>query len=33
MSNFFDMPGELKVTELSWPTKVVLGPGASPQKT
>ena len=26
--NFFDMPAELKVTEMAWPTKIVLGPGA-----
>jgi 4-hydroxybutyrate dehydrogenase len=28
MSNFVDMPIELKITEMSWPTKIVLGPGA-----
>ncbi len=26
--NPFDLPEELKVTELSWPTRIVLGPGA-----
>jgi alcohol dehydrogenase class IV len=25
---FFDLPAELGVTEMSWPTRVVLGPGA-----
>jgi alcohol dehydrogenase class IV len=25
---FFDFPSELQVTEMSWPTRVVLGPGA-----
>ncbi len=24
----FDLPTELKITEMSWPTKIVLGPGA-----
>jgi alcohol dehydrogenase class IV len=25
---FFDVPAELRITEMSWPTRVVLGPGA-----
>jgi alcohol dehydrogenase class IV len=25
---FFDLPADLRVTEMSWPTRVVLGPGA-----
>jgi alcohol dehydrogenase class IV len=28
MAPFFDLPSPLRVTELSWPTRVVLGPGA-----
>ncbi|HET7753980.1 MAG TPA: iron-containing alcohol dehydrogenase, partial [Anaeromyxobacteraceae bacterium] len=25
---FFDLPADVRITELSWPTRVVLGPGA-----
>jgi alcohol dehydrogenase class IV len=25
---FFDLPADLRITEMSWPTRVVLGPGA-----
>ena len=24
----FDLPADLPITEMSWPTRVVLGPGA-----
>lgn len=28
MNPFFDMPDDLRVTEMAWPTRIVLGPGA-----
>jgi 4-hydroxybutyrate dehydrogenase len=28
MDPFFDLPAEPKITEMSWPTRIVLGPGA-----